>query len=191
MDLQTCSKCGQSKPVEAFSRSARAPSGYLRQCKDCKNAYLREYLANSEDQRRKARKRQWEWRQDPENRAYENAKGYDRARQDSGRQALASRKHLYKKLYGITIEEYDQMVIDQGGGCYICKSPPSGKHKYFHVDHCHTTGQTRKLLCSACNTGLGCFQDSIELLLKAAAYLEAHAIPSTMRPFVLADLENR
>lgn len=171
MEMQTCTKCGQAKPFEQFAKHKNMPTGYLRQCKECKNAYLREYYKNNEDQRRKRRERKWEWRQDPTNRAYENAKGYEAQRVRENR-AEVYRRHLYKKNYGMTIADYDRMADEQGHGCAICHQPPSGKHKYFHIDHCHTTGKVRALLCSSCNTALGSFKDDENLVLAAAAYLE-------------------
>lgn len=82
------------------------------------------------------------------------------------------RTYIYKTKYGITIEEYDQMVVEQGGRCKICgTNTPNCHHKRFVVDHNHTTCEVRGLLCSTCNTGLGNFFDNPDTLLKAAQYL--------------------
>ena len=84
-------------------------------------------------------------------------------------------KRLYRvtnlKEFGLTIEDYDQMLLKQGEVCKICeKQCSSGKR--LAVDHCHTTGKVRGLLCSRCNQGLGHFQDDSGRLLIAAAYLQ-------------------
>lgn len=82
--------------------------------------------------------------------------------------------HLLRK-YGIDLDQYYAMLALQEGGCAICGSGPSGKSKdWLHVDHDHTTDQIRQLLCGECNTALGKFRDSSELLDKAAAYLRKH-----------------
>jgi hypothetical protein len=82
------------------------------------------------------------------------------------------RGYLYKQKYGITLEQYDQMVVEQEGVCLICDTDtPMGHHKRFVVDHNHTSGEVRGLLCSKCNSGLGCFSDNPNTLLKAAQYL--------------------
>lgn len=89
-----------------------------------------------------------------------------------GIRKAAARKTELKKKYGITPQEYEQRLASQGGVCAICKQPPAGKD--HAVDHCHSTGAVRGILCSKCNTGLGQFQDSPELLLNAVAYLSSH-----------------
>lgn len=82
-----------------------------------------------------------------------------------------------KRSYGITADQYKEMLSSQNGVCVICKcremsiAPTSKKYRHLHVDHCHTTGKIRGLLCSQCNTGLGSFKDSIENLKSAIRYL--------------------
>jgi hypothetical protein len=77
------------------------------------------------------------------------------------------RARKYRRRYGITIEQYDDMYAAQAGKCLICD-----KHKILlNVDHDHATGKVRGLLCSLCNTSLGGFRDDITLLAKAIIYL--------------------
>lgn len=76
--------------------------------------------------------------------------------------------------YGLAPGDYDQMLEAQGGGCAICsRTCPTGRS--LAVDHCHTTGAVRGLLCADCNRSLGMMGDSPERLRSAAAYLEDHA----------------
>ena len=76
-----------------------------------------------------------------------------------------------RRTYGITAEQYDEMFEAQGGVCAICGRPP--KNMPLNVDHDHETGEVRGLLCWSCNHRvLGAVRDSIELLQRAAAYLE-------------------
>jgi hypothetical protein len=72
--------------------------------------------------------------------------------------------------YGITAEQFMQLIARQGGKCAICPTDITGP-KAAHVDHCHATKKVRGILCLECNTGLGKFKDSIELLAKAIEYL--------------------
>jgi hypothetical protein len=76
-------------------------------------------------------------------------------------------------VYGITLEEWEAMWVEQGGRCKICgieeKYVPKGR---FHTDHCHDSGKVRGLLCGHCNKGLGMFKDNEEFLLSAINYLQ-------------------
>lgn len=83
-----------------------------------------------------------------------------------------------KRHYGIGIERYNQMLAEQRGCCAICAKPEAneikGKIIALAVDHDHNTGAVRALLCSACNTALGLFNDDLALLDAAKAYLQKH-----------------
>lgn len=79
-------------------------------------------------------------------------------------------RHLLKE-YGLSIEQYNEILHRQGGVCAICKKTP----EKFHVDHDHQTGQVRGLLCSPCNVVLGLMKDLPERLRAAAAYLDSAA----------------
>lgn len=76
----------------------------------------------------------------------------------------------------MAIEHYEQLQASQNGRCAICHRLP-GKRR-LDVDHNHDTGQIRGLLCRSCNTALGKFQDSIEILANASAYLQAYDLLS-------------
>lgn len=82
------------------------------------------------------------------------------------------RKHWLKKNYGMSQEEYNLKLKEQNNGCAICGRTQTTKN--LAVDHCHTSGKIRSLLCGPCNTGLGQFMDNPELLIKAADYLKGH-----------------
>ena len=62
-----------------------------------------------------------------------------------------SRNNDLKRLYGITLNDYNQMLTEQNDCCAICGTDnPGGKHGKFMVDHCHATGKVRGLLCKRC-----------------------------------------
>lgn len=101
---------------------------------------------------------QWHW---------ENA---DRSAANRRRQDLAK--------YGLTLEQYEVMLDEQGGVCAICgQDEPAahgrtGKKFLLSVDHCHETGRVRGLLCQKCNRAVGLLGDRVDLLEKAIAYLK-------------------
>lgn len=81
---------------------------------------------------------------------------------------------MLQKKYGISLLQYNQLLIDQQYKCKLCgTSKPLGNRNVFVVDHCHTTGQIRGLLCNHCNTGLGKLGDTVEALQRAIRYLQA------------------
>lgn len=67
----------------------------------------------------------------------------------------------------MTAAEVDQMVLDQGGFCLLCR-----ERAPEHVDHDHVTGRVRGVLCSCCNQGLGNIRDNADTLRAAFDYLE-------------------
>lgn len=83
------------------------------------------------------------------------------------------RNSIYKRLYGITILEYEKLLKNQKNKCAICsskKATPKANRNFF-VDHCHKTGKVRGLLCINCNKGLGHFKDNKNALKNAIKYL--------------------
>lgn len=74
-----------------------------------------------------------------------------------------------RQIFGITREQFDAQSLLQGGVCAICRRGP-GKRR-LAIDHCHTTGKLRGLLCERCNTGIGHLGDSPERLEIARRYL--------------------
>lgn len=76
------------------------------------------------------------------------------------------RKGYYKRKFGITVEQYDEMLAAQNGACGICSKPPEKKR--LAIDHDHETGAIRGLLCVPCNAALGVLE---ALLEEAKTYL--------------------
>lgn len=119
----------------------------------------------------------------PEHRAYGRPQG--RCKQCVGKQTGAYQKRNRERAsemqrnwrllnqYGITAADYDRMLADQGGACAICGALSGGRWETLAVDHCHTTGRVRGLLCTPCNQGIGLLRDSVERIHAAISYLEA------------------
>ncbi len=78
-----------------------------------------------------------------------------------------------EKEYGLTREEYEELRNKQDSKCAICSNTFISDTK-THVDHCHSTGKVRGLLCGPCNQALGLFKEDLTLLEKASLYLAKH-----------------
>lgn len=80
-----------------------------------------------------------------------------------------------KSRYGVTAAKYNELLTIQKYKCLICStSLLKLDNRHIHLDHCHTTGKVRGILCSYCNLGLGNFKDQIELLQNAISYLKKY-----------------
>lgn len=74
-------------------------------------------------------------------------------------------------LYGLTPDQYDELLASQEGRCAICRTETPGGKGGWHVDHDHATGKVRGLLCDNCNNGLGRFADDPIRIQRAIDYL--------------------
>lgn len=86
------------------------------------------------------------------------------------------RKHYLRSKYGISVEEYDAMLLAQEGKCAVCGKENSGIVRNglplrMYVDHDHVTKKVRGLLCEKCNAAIGLASESPEVLLKMHKYL--------------------
>lgn len=81
------------------------------------------------------------------------------------------RKVTYRKNFGITIDQYDEMYAKQNGECAICCTHQSELAQALAVDHDHETNKIRGLLCGGCNKGIGFLRESTSILGAAIEYL--------------------
>lgn len=82
-----------------------------------------------------------------------------------------SRDSELRKKFKITAEEYNNILSSQGSVCAICGKDEQENKRALSLDHCHSTGKIRGILCNKCNVGLGCFSDDTQKLLMAVEYL--------------------
>lgn len=153
-------------------RSAVFALGFDMKTKEEKKQYARDYYLKNKakfternarrDKTERNRKIRERYASDPEYR--KRCLGYRKHPDKARNQQL-------KRDYGITLEEYNERLLAQGGVCAICKSPPTGRFQ-LAVDHCHSTGIIRGLLCSFCNHGIGNFRDDVQRLASAITYLD-------------------
>lgn len=150
-DTKICKTCGQEKSLTDFY-FYKKKNHYQRSCKSCENE--------------KRKKRYWSL---PEEERKQMFRDNNKRLTKSG----WSRQYRLKTRFGISLEEYDSMFQEQKGSCAICGTSlnESGR-KNFSVDHCHSTGKVRGLLCHKCNSGIGFLNDDVNLLEKAISYLK-------------------
>ena len=89
--------------------------------------------------------------------------------------ALACRRWLLKTKYGLSLEDYDSLILTQANKCLICSKEftqyKDDRHGIACVDHCHKTGIVRGLLCHRCNTAIGFMEEDSDRFWNAISYL--------------------
>lgn len=152
MQFRECPKCKVQKSMDNFAKNKRKPSGYNSWCKACTN----------------------QWAKDNKEVRSEKIKAYYEANKE---EILEYKKNWhYLKRYNLTLEELLTMKVEQNSRCKICgKHESETPRKSLCVDHNHTTGKVRGLLCESCNQGLGLFYDNPDNLKNALEYLLSQA----------------
>lgn len=90
---------------------------------------------------------------------------------DECTKAAKSLREAYRR-YGITMAQYRALLLSQGGVCAICRQPErTARNRLLTIDHDHTSGHVRGLLCSQCNRAIGLLGDSPEIIEAAASYV--------------------
>ena len=153
MKTKICSKCKIEKSLEEFEKSKGGLDNVRGDCRDCHISKSMEIY-------------------------YKHKRGEPLipkvSKYTTGNPTERIRSMHLQLTYGITIAEYEQIFYSQEGCCAICGKHQSEFKKRLHVDHDHKTGIVRGLLCSQCNHGIGNFEDSTDLLIKAVNYLDKH-----------------
>lgn len=175
-----CSKCHETKKVHQFSVDKKRSSGLYPWCKSCFAGYQKE-------QRLKRVPKQIQTKYCPKCKIDKDASEFTKnkhqhdglfpycrdckyviAKDDYKFKGWA--KHI-KRIYGVTVEEYNTLLEQQDGVCAICKN---GHEHALCIDHDHSTNEIRGLLCKPCNVAIGNMKDEPERLRSAAMYLEMY-----------------
>ena len=152
---------------------------------EARNTWLKKYRAENKDRiRARDRVTEQKWREEHREEARARQRKHRLANIEQYREYNARwhrdnranhpekvRAMHLKSAYGITLLDYERLLLEQGGHCKVClRTPDQEKHGVLHVDHNHSTGAVRGLLCHNHNTALGLAHDSPEELQALAAY---------------------
>lgn len=130
-----------------------------------KKAYNHKWHVENRDKNAE-RHRKWRAKNPGKDRIY-NKRWYHKNKEEA---LNLSREWRLKHEFGLSLLDYEAMLIKQSGLCAICLNPEVKRR--LAVDHCHQTGRIRGLLCLSCNRGIGLFKDDSEKLVRAATYLK-------------------
>lgn len=178
-----CPKCGDTKSRSEFYKDRTTADGLSTYCQICKKAKEKLYGSNNKElisTRNKAHYASNQAEMNGKVKAYyhENKPAIlERRKEIRDNDVDRFRNENLKHNYGISLEQYNEMLDAQGGVCAVCGKPETAKSnfkkrtKVLAVDHDHETGEIRGLLCNKCNTAIGLLNDDISLFDKATRYL--------------------
>ena len=156
-DEKRCPTCEATKPRGEFGLNRTRSDGLSHSCKVC------------------TRERSKRWRESDPDHARKNQSRLADLYRDEPRRYL---NYRYQGRYGISLDDYERMLSEQGGACAICRTAPNGVRLAVDHDHscCPTKSRScgrcvRGLLCGTCNRGLGYFRDDPKLIAAALKYL--------------------
>ena len=195
MEIQ-CNKCNEIKNISEFYKVKKSKTGYRNYCKDCEKKLVNEHYYNNRERLNKlnCERNREKYGKDKlkcrtckiikPNTAFsiseKSANGYLRRCKEctdyynTNKQRL-QKDYILKTNYGIDINHFEKMLEFQNYSCEICKMHQDDMTGPLCVDHCHTTGEVRGLLCFRCNASIGKFEDDINLLTNAINYLQKYS----------------
>jgi hypothetical protein len=149
--MKSCTKCKEIKPLtEFYNHVKHGPRPECKACTKLRSANI--------------------WKDKKEELTLRNRNWLDNNKE---RRKKYTKVQNLKRKYGLTLEQYEAMLLAQRGKCPICNKELDACAQK-DVDHCHNTGKIRDILCSNCNKGLGCFDDNPECMIAAAEYVKRH-----------------
>ncbi len=214
MEIRVCGKCQRELPLSEFSIADKRTGARKRRCKACEADRVRAYYNSNSDYRERvkatARPETMVCKRCKKELSLDGFNRHPTARYGrntvcreckiaEGRDAVKTGRwpsftqenqrayHLMKR-YGITPEEYDRRLSDQGGGCALCGSTEIGSKesvKFFMVDHDHNTGAVRGLLCATCNMWVGNCEQLLERVGEAKLMRYLHPEGRTIEALML------
>lgn len=155
--MRLCTRCKIEKPVDQFGNRKHSKDGIRHECKECtKKDNLRYRAKRQEAINKKARERR---KLHPEVLRENELKWYHKNHKKKAAYSAQwyrdnkerVRDRLLKRKYGITSDQYDTLLKDQGYRCAICMAPQVHYKVRFAVDHSHVSNKIRGILCMVCN----------------------------------------
>ena len=171
MSCRECKKCKTKKDLSSFPKEK---GHYRHACKECRNEdkrkkyKTRKEIINEQNKKSYYKHKEERLKKYRENYANDPEFYRNKAKQWRKNNFKAYKSRQLKNSVGISFELYEKLLTDQKNKCRIC----TRKVKVLCVDHCHSTGKIRGLLCGNCNLGLGNFKDNKLRLKNAIKYLE-------------------
>lgn len=178
MENKKCIMCGLDKSISEFYPNKYSADRFDYNCKSCVKIKARQWAIENPDKIKKTNKEMYE-----KNREERILK--QREWSLNNKEKISKAKAIYRirhpelsrewtlKKHGLTMDDFNNMILNQKNRCGICYKS-FAKRSEVKIDHNHTTGMVRGLLCNHCNTALGFTLDDIEILKSMILYLEKY-----------------
>lgn len=158
--LRQCTRCKEEKLPKEFRKRRASVDGLHQWCKICCLNYGKQHYLENKGKYAEQMKKY----------AAENAETISEYKKQW--HALKGRDRVLQKFFGITLEQYEELLKTQGGGCAICGRTAEEEGRNLAVDHSHKDGRIRGLLCLFCNKFVISRHEDSDILYKAAEYLK-------------------
>ena len=162
--MRICSKC-KSADV-SFYKDKRGKNGFRSICKTCD---IKKSLAWNKKHSKKHARHERKYRSENLIKMKINKKKYVTSN------ARSVKNSALKHHYGIDIDQFELMKVQQNNSCAVCSKHETNLTRSLCVDHSHSSGKVRSLLCASCNSVLGLIEENINTAKKIVKYLEDHS----------------
>jgi len=177
-DTKNCARCKYAVCVSLFSKNKSNKFGLDTYCKPCKRAQGKIQRANNSGKRREQYlsnkeailKRQAEYYIKNRESIIKKTSAYQKT--NRGKKVAYDKKRNLRIMYGLTLDQYTNILVEQNYSCAICKT----KEQRLVVDHIHGSDpvKVRGILCANCNLGIGILKDNCEIIMRAADYVKKY-----------------
>ena len=146
---KVCVTCLRALPLTCFAKNKQCVGGRRKHCRDC----LKQKRPRGQSDRDR-----------------------DKARYKTLRRKSWAADNFYRRVYGISLEDYARMLNNQNLLCGCCgdRLNHNTNDRATHLDHNHSTGTVRAIVCRRCNSLIGLCNESEEYLAAVANYLRMH-----------------
>lgn len=175
-DRKICSTCKEDKPLYLYGKNRREKLGVRSECMACRKEYTKANPIIKYDRQLEGRKICPSCNQSLDVSKFGTSKRHVDGLTSRCKPCNNAyfRKNYWRLAYGMSNEDYNNMLAKQDGKCGICKCTEDEAilktSRRFVIDHCHTTETVRGILCSSCNSGIGLLGDDVESVKKALDY---------------------
>lgn len=160
--MKICKNCGDLKALRFFSKNIRMKDGRVNRCCECSKISARKSREKYKELGRKITEEQ---------KVINNNRSRKFKLKNLERVRAQQRKSFLKARYDFTQQEFFELFKKQNFSCAICSSTNLHGKRNMYLDHNHSNGKVRGILCLKCNAGLGQLSDNPQTILKAYRYL--------------------